>query len=170
VAVLRALRTMGDFPLQLKWPNDLQSNGRKLGGILIELRAEAAGPAYVVVGIGLNVQLPAATQRKIALSGTQGVGLRELIAARVDRNALAAHVIAELSACLQEFTATGFQSFREEWSANDAFAGRPVQVHGNGSILAGIADGVDADGALRLRVGDNVLRIVSGDVSLRGVA
>src|SRR5687768_16986841 len=57
VCVLRALKAQGVTGAQLKWPNDILIAARKLGGILIELRAEAAGPACAVVGIGLNVEM-----------------------------------------------------------------------------------------------------------------
>jgi BirA family biotin operon repressor/biotin-[acetyl-CoA-carboxylase] ligase len=58
VAALRALSRLGFAGLALKWPNDIVHEGAKLGGILIDLRGEAAGPAFVVVGIGINVRLP----------------------------------------------------------------------------------------------------------------
>ena len=169
VAVLRALRGLQDIPLQLKWPNDVLVNGRKLGGILIELRAEAAGPAYVVVGIGLNVSLPDDIRGKVRDSGTRTVDLHELVPGITDRNQLAAHVIAEVIECLQRFGDTGFKSFRDEWLRHDALAGQPVRVYGAGPQHFGLADGVDADGALRLRVGDDVIRVVTGEVSLRAV-
>ena len=69
VAVLRALECCGARDIQLKWPNDVLFANRKLGGILCELRAEAGGPAYVVIGIGLNVRLSDASRRAIAATG-----------------------------------------------------------------------------------------------------
>ncbi len=76
VCVLRALRAhlpaavLARTPLQLKWPNDLQCDARKLGGILIDLRAEAGGPSYVVIGMGLNVALDEAARTQISATGT----------------------------------------------------------------------------------------------------
>src|SRR6185437_11595237 len=66
VCELRALRTLGVAHAKLKWPNDLLVEDQKLGGILIELRAESDGPAYVVVGIGVNVALGAPLLAQIA--------------------------------------------------------------------------------------------------------
>ena len=70
VCALRALREHGVGGVSLKWPNDLLVDGRKLGGVLIDLRAESAGAACVVIGIGLNMALGAELLRQIAASGT----------------------------------------------------------------------------------------------------
>src|SRR3984957_8241866 len=56
-------------PVQLKWPNDLLCDSRKLGGILIDMRAEAGGPSYVVIGIGLNVALAETGRTRISATG-----------------------------------------------------------------------------------------------------
>ena len=170
VAAVRALRSLYDLPLQLKWPNDLQSAGRKLGGILIELRAEAAGPAYFVVGIGINVAVPGGVRQQVKDSGTQLVDLSELTSGAVDRNALAAQLIGELVAGMQEFGRSGLASFRDEWQRYDALAGVQVQLSGVGGAQTGQADGVDNDGALRLRTSAGIVRVMSGEVSPRAAS
>jgi BirA family biotin operon repressor/biotin-[acetyl-CoA-carboxylase] ligase len=170
VAAVRALRSLHDFPLQLKWPNDLQSAGRKLGGILIELRAEAAGPAYFVVGIGINVAMPGGARQLVKNSGTQLVDLSELTGGAIDRNTLAARLIGELVAAMQEFGRSGLASFRDEWQRHDALAGVQVQLSGAGGVQTGQAEGVDNDGALRLRTSAGIVRVVSGEISLRAAS
>ena len=77
VCVLRALKELGGAGVALKWPNDLLVADKKLGGVLIELRGESAGPACVVIGIGLNVALGAALLRKIAATGIAATDLAE---------------------------------------------------------------------------------------------
>ena len=94
---LRALRELGLAQVQLKWPNDLLVSGRKLGGILIELRAESAGPAYVVIGIGLNVALGPQLLEKIAATGIAATDLRAAGLQDVSRNRVVAQLV---SACL----------------------------------------------------------------------
>jgi len=66
VAVVNALRALGAADVGLKWPNDLLWKGRKLGGILIEMRGESAGPARVIIGIGINMRMPAAVRLSLA--------------------------------------------------------------------------------------------------------
>jgi BirA family biotin operon repressor/biotin-[acetyl-CoA-carboxylase] ligase len=166
VAVLRALARLDIGGLKLKWPNDIVRADSKLGGILIDLRGEAAGPAYVVVGIGINVRLPASARERLAAEGVDAVDLAAL-GTPPARNALAAALIAELSAALDEYGARGLAAFAEEWRAADALAGRPVAVMHGGETRLGRARGVDADGALLLEVDGVSRRIVSGEVSVR---
>jgi BirA family biotin operon repressor/biotin-[acetyl-CoA-carboxylase] ligase len=167
VAVLRSLRQLQVSPVQLKWPNDLVVGGRKLGGILIELRAEAGGPAYVVIGIGLNVALPGSMRSEILASGTAPIDLAALGATAIDRNRLAALVIGELVKCLQRFERDGFAPFIAEWQAADALAGQQVLLSGPGLAQSGRAAGIEPDGALRLQTTGGMVRVVSGEVSLR---
>jgi BirA family biotin operon repressor/biotin-[acetyl-CoA-carboxylase] ligase len=168
VAALRALGQLGVSGLALKWPNDIVQEDRKLGGILIDLRSEAAGPAYVVVGIGINVRLPASARERLAIEGVRAMDLATLGELPL-RNALAAGLIAELSAALVEYGARGMSAFADEWRDADALAGRTVAVLHGGQKLEGCARGVDDDGALLLEVDGVPRRIVSGEVSVRPV-
>ncbi len=168
VAALRALGRLGFAPLSLKWPNDILSGDAKLGGILIDLRGEAAGPAYVVAGVGINVRLPRAARERLAADGVAAVDLASL-GAPPARDELAAVLIAELTQALVEFGARGLAAFADEWRAADALAGRPVRVLHAGEPLDGVARGVDGDGALLLEADGARRRILSGEVSVRPV-
>jgi BirA family biotin operon repressor/biotin-[acetyl-CoA-carboxylase] ligase len=168
VAALRALRRFGFMELSLKWPNDIVYRDGKLGGILIDLRGEAAGPAYFVVGIGINVCLPRAARERLRADGVAAVDLASLGSAP-SRNDAAAVLIAELTQALLEFGACGMTAFEEEWQRADALAGRPVRVLQGGQSLDGLARGVDADGALLLEIDGADRRILSGEVSVRPV-
>jgi BirA family biotin operon repressor/biotin-[acetyl-CoA-carboxylase] ligase len=168
VAALRALRRLGVQGIALKWPNDIVKDDRKLGGILIDLRSEAAGPAYVVVGIGVNVRLPVSARSRLAAEGVDALDLAAL-GTPPSRNALAAALIAEMSAALAEFGARGMSAFSAEWREADALVGRVVSVLHGGQTLEGRACGVDDDGALLLEVGGAPRRVVSGEVSVRPV-
>jgi BirA family biotin operon repressor/biotin-[acetyl-CoA-carboxylase] ligase len=166
VAVLRVLRRAGLHRPQLKWPNDLVVDGGKLGGILTELRAETGGTAQVVIGVGLNVAVSDALRAQILASGTQPVSLSDL-GLQADRNAVAGALVGELVRALLLFERTGLQSFADEWTRADALLDRAVDVHGATRTMSGIAAGIDADGALRVRTAHGVQRFLSGDVSVR---
>ncbi len=168
VAVLRALGRLGIAGLALKWPNDVVRGDSKLGGILIDLRGEAAGPAYVVVGVGVNVRLPAPARKQLADEGVDAVDLAAL-GAPPSRNALAAALIAELSNALDEYGTRGLAAFVQEWQDADALDGRSIAVLHGGQVLHGRARGVDSEGALILEVDGAPRRIVSGEVSVRPV-
>jgi BirA family biotin operon repressor/biotin-[acetyl-CoA-carboxylase] ligase len=171
VAVLRALQRLGITGVGLKWPNDLVTPRGKLGGILIEMRSEAAGPLQVVVGLGLNVTLGEALRGFIgAAGGNQAADLAELVAPADPplREALVAAVLEENVALLAGFPRTGFAAVREAYLAADALRDRPVQVLGGGAAIpSGIARGVDTDGALLVEHEGRLHAIVAGEVSVR---
>lgn len=168
VAVLRALRRLGFHGLALKWPNDIVHGAKKLGGILIDLRGEAAGPAYVVVGVGINVRLPHAIRDALGSGGLEPTDLAS-IGAVPGRSLAASTLINELALALEEFSLRGMSAFADEWQGADALAGHPVRVLQGDQTLEGLACGVDANGALLVDAGDGRRRILSGEVSIRAV-
>jgi BirA family biotin operon repressor/biotin-[acetyl-CoA-carboxylase] ligase len=168
VAALRALRRLGCQGLALKWPNDIVCGAKKLGGILIDLRGEAAGPAYVVVGVGINVRLPPAIKEALAGEGLAATDLAE-IGPVPGRSFAVSALINELALALEEFGARGMSAFADEWHGADALANRAVRVLQGEQTLEGLARGVDADGALLLDAGDGRRRILSGEVSVRPI-
>jgi BirA family biotin operon repressor/biotin-[acetyl-CoA-carboxylase] ligase len=167
VAVSRALTRAGAHGISLKWPNDIWFNDRKLGGVLIELRAEAGGPAHVVIGVGINVSLPAEARREIETAGTAVAAVADACKEPVSRNVVAGAILDELLSMLVQYERLGFAAFRDAWVALDGLNGRPAQVLVGETAIVGIARGVDADGALLLETKDRLQRFVSGEASLR---
>jgi BirA family biotin operon repressor/biotin-[acetyl-CoA-carboxylase] ligase len=174
--VLRALRARGIEQVQLKWPNDILVGDRKLGGILIELRAESGGPACAVVGIGLNVALGKALLEEIARTGLPAVDLASTVResggppdAAACRNALAAGLITSCIEGLREFENEGLQTFAEEWTRADALRGRPVDVRSLDEQTSGLARGVDIGGALLIETPGGLRKFLSGEVTVRPV-
>jgi BirA family biotin operon repressor/biotin-[acetyl-CoA-carboxylase] ligase len=161
VACVRALARLGARGVQLKWPNDLLWDGRKLAGILLEVAGESNGPCHVVVGIGVNLRMPHGAD-----IDQPWADLRE-IAPDVSRNVLGGALIEELARVMREFEIGGFEALRSEWLANDAFAGRPVTLHLPSGPISGVARGVDAGGHLLLETATGIQRFASGEVSLR---
>ncbi len=176
VCVLRALgehlpaAVLARTPLQLKWPNDLQCDAHKLGGILIDLRAEAGGPSYVVIGMGLNVALDEAARTQISATGTQPCDLRSLGGSPLQRNEIVTSLIQCLIRGLIVFEHEGLKPFREEWQHADALRGRSVSVAAVQETTRGVARGIDIDGALLVETPKGIVRFVSGDVSVRAEA
>jgi BirA family transcriptional regulator, biotin operon repressor / biotin---[acetyl-CoA-carboxylase] ligase len=167
VAVSRALARAGADGTSLKWPNDIWYRDRKLGGVLIEMRAEAGGPAHVVIGVGLNVWLPEEARRQIEASGAAVAAVADACRGRPSRNLLAGAILDELLSMLLHYERFGFPAFRDAWIALDGLKDRQAQVLVGGATIKGIARGVDADGALLLETGDRMQRFVSGEASLR---
>lgn len=169
VCALRALDAHGVRGLALKWPNDLVAGDRKLAGILIEMRAESAGPVVVVIGIGVNVALGAQTRALVAAAGNEAIDIVEL-GGSADRNALVARLVGEIVAGLPQFATQGFAPFASEWRQVDALRGRPVSVTFGADPQVGIARGIDAAGALLVETPAGLQRFVSGEVSVRAQA
>ena len=167
VCALRALSGFGVRGVKLKWPNDLLINDRKLGGILIELRAESAGTAFVVIGIGLNVALGASLLGGIATTGLIPVDLVTAGVTSPSRNALAAGLLSAFVEGLLQFERQGLKPFVQEWMEADALRGRPVTVIGAEGEMKGIARGIELDGALLVETPQGLQRVISGDVSVR---
>lgn len=173
--VREALEDCGARELALKWPNDLVVRAAesdedlgKLGGILVELRAEAGGPGYVVVGIGLNLRLDQAARAAIAATGTRAEDLESVGADVAARNRLAAVVVDRCLRGLQQFGKEGFAPFIDAWRAADALRDRAVRVSDAFGEREGIARGIDAQGALQLEMADGRrVAILGGEVSVR---
>lgn len=168
-AAVRALRRFGVHDVGLKWPNDLIRQGRKLAGILIEMRGESAGPAHVVIGIGVNTRLPASARLSLAeQQAALATDLHELLQERTPtRNELIAALVDEMISMLHVFTKEGFAAFIDEWRRLDTLADAQVKVINGAQTLLGVARGVDGDGGLLVEIDGRVQKFISGEVTLR---
>ncbi len=162
VALAQALEDSGAAGIGLKWPNDVVVDGRKLAGILVEAGGEFLGPCFAVVGIGINLRLPDGVD-----TGQPATDLAHICTEMPSRNFVVARVAARLVDALDRFETGGFGAFAQAYAARDALAGRLVRVHAAQGVRDGIADGVDARGALRVRHGATLAVYDSADVSVR---
>jgi BirA family biotin operon repressor/biotin-[acetyl-CoA-carboxylase] ligase len=168
VAVVRALEAEGFTGIALKWPNDLIHRHHKLGGILIDLNGDALGPSTVVIGVGINVRLPASVRDELPVPVTDltSIAARKLLP--VDRNRLLARLVDELAAVLHQYATEGFAPFAAEWQHRHAYQGKMVKLLlPDGATVTGKVAGVDASGALVLADGPRRARFLSGEISLR---
>lgn len=168
VAVVRALEAEGFTGIALKWPNDLVHRHQKLGGILIDLNGDALGPSVTVIGVGLNVRLPANARKDIPNPVTDLSTVAGKKKLPVDRNRVFARLLDELTAVLQQYAAEGFAPFAAEWQHRHAYQGKMVKLLlPDGATVTGKVAGVDASGALVLADGPRRARFLSGEISLR---
>jgi len=167
VAIVRALRAYGVRGAGLKWPNDVLWNNRKLAGLLLDVRGEAAGPCWVVLGVGINGRLDTAAADGI---DQPWIDLNTITGLPVRRNDLAVAVVRELHAMFERFARDGFVPFRASWQKCHLFENRPVRVLGAEREVRGIARGISDTGALRV-IDDQGREhnFYSGDVSLRAL-
>ena len=148
----------------LKWPNDILCDGRKLAGILVDIKGEADGPTDVVLGFGLNVRLGPIEAEEIDQSWTD---LADVSSSPVDRNHLAAVLIRELVDALSSYTENGLDPYLSEWEKLHVYANQPVRLLQADREIHGTVCGIDRSGALKLDTGSEILTVHSGEVSLR---
>jgi BirA family biotin operon repressor/biotin-[acetyl-CoA-carboxylase] ligase len=163
IAVARALKSLDVRAVALKWPNDIQIGGKKLGGILIETSGASVGSWRVVTGVGINIDMPRDGGTSIDQPWTD----LARHGAHPGRNRLAARVLGELIMAANQFAESGLETFMGEWQQLDALRGREVALDGAGGTRWGTARGVDSNGALLVEIGGQRERIVCADVSLR---
>ena len=152
--------------VEIKWPNDVLLGGRKTSGILMELGAEATRVAFLVLGIGVNLNVPRESLpdefRALATSVSSHTGRR------VDRVAFARRLYHALEEVLDTHAAGGFAAIRPRFEARFRMAERPIRVRDlDGTETGGRCAGIDADGALLLDdAGGLRRRVVAGDVTV----
>ena len=168
VAVQQALLDIA--PLRIKWPNDILCEWRKLAGILTEMRAEPGAVHAVVIGIGINVRPPEGgwpEALKLIAGDLRSAGGLSDTEHGIRRMDVALAVLRRLDVLYEQYLAHGFEPIREAWWQAHAACDRPVRVHNGKDYIDGIAEALDADGALLLRTSDGLQRIISGDLELR---
>jgi BirA family biotin operon repressor/biotin-[acetyl-CoA-carboxylase] ligase len=164
LAVIAALTKIGIQGLGVKWPNDIYWRGKKLAGILIESSGEAYGKHNVTIGIGLNVNMPAANGREIDQAWTD---LHEATGRNISRNKLIALILTELKTYLERFEKSGIESISGQWQEYDILLGKKVEVVQSASRYSGLARGIDQNGALVVETDEGVRQIYGGEVCCR---
>jgi BirA family transcriptional regulator, biotin operon repressor / biotin---[acetyl-CoA-carboxylase] ligase len=166
VAVARALAACGVERVQVKWPNDLVVDFRKLAGILVETSGEMSGPSVAVIGVGVNYRL---AERVIDRIDQPVTDVAHASSAPPSRTALLGRLLRELAQVLEEFERNGFKALRGAWRSLHAYQGRRVRVMPprEAPFDAEVTD-VAPDGALLVRLGDGrVVALASAEISLR---
>lgn len=166
VALMRTLHAFGINQAQLKWPNDVLIDGKKLAGILIELQGDMEGPSAAVIGVGVNLNLPknvlhGIDQPAIDLASTS---------APIDQNELLGVLLKHLADVLSGFEQQGFIALRDEWLSHHAYHNKPVRMHlPDGRDVQGVVKNVADDGILLVETAFGLQRFSAGEISLRGV-
>ena len=167
VAVIRALKLYGINDVGLKWPNDIYSRGKKLGGILIEVSGEADGPCAAVIGLGLNLFLPEHQAQTITQAWTDLTQISGEIP--VLRNQLAGTLLNEMLAVVNGFEMDGIKAYLDEWRSYDSLKGKAVTLFIGQQQIEGIVEGIDDKGLILIKKpGGLVQAFASGEVSFSG--
>lgn len=168
IAIAEAMRALGAAAVGVKWPNDLVVDDagtlRKLGGVLIEGGLQDGLPR-AVIGIGLNVRMPAEAAPLIDQPWTDLQ--MQIDGGAPPRAVVAAALLASLAEALGRFDAEGLAPFLPRFDALDALRDAQIDALIADRMVSGVAAGIDDDGALRLRTANGVLTLHAGEVRVR---
>lgn len=146
LAVYDALKTLYQLDVELKWPNDIYLNKEKLAGVLVELDGQPQGPCQLVIGIGINLQMPESASQQIDQAWTD----LSQHCQTIDKNDLVAQLTFSLEQRLAEFSEHGLQQMYQQWNSLNAFAKQYVELSTGNRSWQGICEGIDGLGGFVL--------------------
>jgi len=166
IAQVRAIRALTGLSPQIKWPNDVLLSGKKISGTLTELSADFDGIKHIVCGVGINVN-----QTAKDFSGelaSKATSLRVEQGDVIDRLPLFAAFIDAFIDCYVQFKTEGLSALIKEYGDYSACLGQKVKIFSDTDTISGVVKGFDANGMLLLDTGQDIKKIMAGEVSLRG--
>lgn len=165
VAIVDALNQCGANGIQLKWPNDIYAQGKKLAGVLIEVEGQMGSGCQAIIGVGLNVTLP----KNVEDIGQPWIDLAQLSSPLIDRNLLAGTLIHELTKSLTLFENSGLEPFITKWRALDVYANQTVKLIVGQQTIFGVSRGIDSNGAFLLETEQGMKTYHGGEISVRPI-
>ncbi len=164
VAVAKAIRSFTGLDAMIKWPNDILINGRKVCGILTEMKAEQDSIDFIILGIGVNINTPLGTLSKGASSLKEEL-LRTARTGNLSRVEFVKKVLESLEEEYSRLRIKGFKPIIEEWRSLSALPGSKIKVLLPNRTIEGEAHDIDPDGSLIVRLDSGVLeKVSSGDI------
>lgn len=166
VAVAKTIKSMFKLNTEIKWPNDVLINGKKVCGILTEMSTRGNIVDFVALGVGLNANVDANTFPEHLRSSL--TSLKEELKQEVERERFLRALLEELEHYYKMFTLKDFSLILKEWKSLASLLGTYVEVVGFDEKIEGWAMDVDQSGALMIKLKDGtVRRVVSGDVTIQ---
>jgi BirA family biotin operon repressor/biotin-[acetyl-CoA-carboxylase] ligase len=164
VGVTKALvQSFTELNPKIKWPNDIYVNGKKMAGILIEVKAESNAQSQIVIGVGINVNM-----RKNDTVTQAWSSLATELKTYINRNTLAITLSNELITTLKAFEKEGFAYFMDDYHHYDYLKGKSISLSIlNKEVVSGVWNGVNELGQLKLKIGENEQRVfASGEATI----
>lgn len=168
-AVNSAILHTCDIDTKIKWPNDIIYKGKKLCGILTEMSAELDEINYLIIGIGINVNLDK-TELPVELKST-ATSIKIEKGINVLRKSLVKSILNKFEVYYKEFLKTGsISQFISEYKEQSAVIGREVNIISSNTQHKGKVLNISEEGQLIIQLEDGTIKeIISGEVSVRGL-
>jgi BirA family transcriptional regulator, biotin operon repressor / biotin---[acetyl-CoA-carboxylase] ligase len=161
VAITEGVRASTGLPVEIKWPNDVMIGGRKLAGILAEATAQADRLQHIIVGFGVNLQ-PAAFPLELAKRATS---IEAETGRPADRAQIFSQILTAFAARYADLQAARFDAILSAWRAlSPSLPSSWIEWDTATGVLRGRAEDIDEHGALMVRVGGTLERVVAGEV------
>jgi BirA family biotin operon repressor/biotin-[acetyl-CoA-carboxylase] ligase len=162
VALHNSIERIAELPVDIKWPNDLQLDGKKICGILAEMQSEFHHVNSLIIGVGVNVN-HTSFPPELADSATS---LRIASGREHSRLELLVDFLEEFENLLTRFEQSGPATIIDAWTERSSFAnGRRLQIHNGFHVISGITDGLNPFGALRLKTAEGAIEeVYSGEI------
>jgi len=165
VAAARAIETITSLRPSIKWPNDLLLNGKKVAGLLNEMSAETEKVNFIVLGIGVNINMELAQFPKDLRHPATSLFLET--GRPVCRLDFVRALLEALDTLYDTYLQNGYGPVREEWLERCNFLGEKVRITFQKNEINGVATGIDEEGALLVKLPDGgVERVLAGDVTI----
>jgi len=165
-AVARTIKTMFGLKTEVKWPNDVLVNGRKICGILTETSTKDSVVEFVVVGVGINANIDLESF-PINLQETVTT-LKHELGYKIKRRALTRNFLQNFEHCYKHLHQGLWSTLLQEWKSMAAFLGEQVEVTSFDEVFEGEAWDINEDGSLIIRLKNGTLKkIVTGDLTLK---
>jgi len=165
LSLAQTLQVFCDDEITVKWPNDLLVDGKKLSGILIEIKNLPDGVCQLIIGIGINVAMSETDTELISQPWTS-LSLCHPIAP-LSRNIIIGSLLIDIADKLEHFEKNGFNEYLQQWNNLDVWYKKVVELTMGKDIITGVHKGVDLNGALLLESNGKITAYNSGQVSLR---
>jgi BirA family biotin operon repressor/biotin-[acetyl-CoA-carboxylase] ligase len=165
VAVATAVRDYTGLEAEIKWPNDILVNGKKTGGILIEMKSDKDLLYFLAIGIGVNVNMsPDALTEDIRPFATS---LKAEIGKSVDKITLLSQILAEMEKYYKILLNGNKRALINEWLSLNSTIGKKVKIENQDRTMSGTAEGLDENGQLVIRLSSGKIETVSaGEVTI----
>lgn len=165
VACTHAVKNMSGIPVSIKWPNDIMVSNKKLGGILTEVKADMDSIKHAIIGVGININTGSSELSEALKTSATSVMIET--GTGHSRTLLAVEILKEINKWHKTLLGKGKKPILDEWLRLSSTIGRTVQVREAKNKVTGIAEGIDNEGMLILKLGNGShKRICAGDVSI----
>lgn len=163
LAVLRTIEASGIAGAGMKWPNDVLVGRQKIAGILLELMGDLADRSYVVIGIGINVNM----HNKVDAIDQPWTSISQQLGSTVCRHEVFARLYKNLQDVLAVQLGSGFELLRAEWEARHLWQGEKVCLSSAAASVHGVVTGINERGEIGIRTAEGLQYFAGGELSLR---